>query len=251
MRAIRGAATALLAITALCLAAPTAGALDDVAWIDVPSSDGSAGTADGGGAVGGGGTADGGAGDGAVGGGAVGGAAGDGAVGGGAVGGAPTGEGTGHDITSFGFSVSPATVAPGGTVTLTSDGCEVGSVTVTSGIFDTVTLKEGHSGTATVDVEAKAGAEYQVTFDCKGEKGTTPITIVGDATGGHETGGQDGGTRTTTDTGAHKGVKAGFGGGADAMGAPEAVMGGVLIAGALGAGGVLLARRHRRAGDRA
>ncbi|MEU9699387.1 hypothetical protein [Streptomyces sp. NPDC047981] len=244
MRAIRGAATALLATAALCLAAPTAGAVDDVPWIDIPLSDGGAGsggTADGGGTTVGAGTGDGGG-------------TADGGAGDGAVGGAPTGEGTGHDITSFGFSVSPATVAPGGTVTLTSDGCEVGSVTVTSGIFDTVTLKEGRAGTATVDVEAKAGAEYQVTFDCKGEKGTTPLTIVGDATGGHTTGGhatggKDGGT--TTDTGAHKGVKAGFGGGADAMGATEAVMGGVLIAGALGAGGVLLARRHRRAGDRA
>ncbi|MBT2442483.1 hypothetical protein J7E93_20700, partial [Streptomyces sp. ISL-36] len=109
-------------------------------------------------------------------------------------------DGTGGDITSFGFSVSPETVAPGGTVTLKSDGCEVPSVTVSSGVFDTVTLNEGHAGEATVDLDAKAGAEYVVTFDCKGEKGTTMLTIAdepGHSTGGHTTGGQSTGGQST------------------------------------------------------
>ncbi|MEU4266453.1 hypothetical protein [Streptomyces sp. NPDC026092] len=248
MRAIRGAATALLA-AALCLGAPTAGAVDDVPpvgappvevppvdvppagipaaeaptvgvpanevpWSDVPGSSGTGG-------------------------------------------GAVTGEGTGHNITSFGFSVSPSTVAPGGKVTLKADGCEVTTVTVTAGVFDTVTLNEGREGSATVDADAKVGAEYQVTFDCKGEKGTTKLIIAGQSTGGHETGGKETGgqdgtsTGTSTDTGAHKGVKAGFGGGSDAMGATEVVLGTALIAGALGVGGVLVARRHRRETDRA
>lgn len=236
MRAIRGAATALLATAALCLAAPTAGAADEDPWGD--------GTGD----V---------AGDGAgPWGEAAGNATGSG-PGSGPGSGDVTGEGTGHDITSFGFSVSPSTVAPGGTVTLKSDGCEVPSVTVTSGVFDSVTLNEGRAGTAKVDADAKVGAEYQVTFDCKGEKGTTPLTIAGGTTGGHETGGHETGGHETggresvgTDTGAHKGVKAGFGGGADAMGTPEVVTGTALIAGALGAGGLLLLRR-RRADDRA
>ncbi|WP_137992307.1 respiratory nitrate reductase subunit gamma [Streptomyces vilmorinianum] len=180
--------------------------------------------------------------------------------------GAPTAvadEGTGNNITSFGFSVSPSTVAPGGTVTLKSDGCEVPTVTVSSGVFDTVTLNEGHAGTATVDADAKVGAEYQVTFDCKGEKGTTPLTIAGGSpghttggqtTGGQTTGGQTTGGRTTGgqttgghDTGAPKGVKAGFGGGTDALGTTEVVAGSALIAGALG-GGVLLMRRRRADG---
>ncbi len=86
-------------------------------------------------------------------------------------------------ITSFGFSVTPATVAPGGTVTLTSEGCEEQSVTVTSGVFDTVTLAEGRPGTATVDAEAEAGAQYEITFDCKGERGTTTLTVTGAAPG--------------------------------------------------------------------
>ncbi|MFK0225402.1 hypothetical protein ACIQUL_06510 [Streptomyces sp. NPDC090303] len=143
-----------------------------------------------------------------------------------------------HDITPFGYSVTPATIAPGGTVTLTSDGCEVPSVTVTSGVFETVTLTEGRPGTATVDVDAKAGAQYEITFDCKGERGTAPLTIQGGDTG--------------TQTGAHKGVKAGYGTAAGAqsagLGVTEAVTGVLLIAGALGAAVVLT---RRRAGGRA
>ncbi|MEU6625206.1 hypothetical protein ABZ926_31260 [Streptomyces litmocidini] len=155
-----------------------------------------------------------------------------------------------HDITSFGFSVTPATIAPGGTVTLTSDGCEVPSVTVTSTVFETVTLSEGRPGTATVDLDAKAGTQYEITFDCKGERGTTKLTIAQDDTTGGNTGHDTG---TGTHTGAHKGVKAGYGtaaSGADAdgLGATELVTGVLLIAGALGAA-VVLTRRH--AGGRA
>lgn len=146
-------------------------------------------------------------------------------------------DGTGHHITSFGFSVTPQTVAPGGTVTLKADGCEAPSVTVESGIFDAVTLTEGRQGTATVDFDAKAGAQYEITFDCKGERGTTQLTVSGG--GGHENGGT---------TGAHKGVKAGFGTAAGAddsggIGATEEVTGAVLIVGALGAAVVLMRRR--------
>ncbi|WP_030686615.1 hypothetical protein [Streptomyces globisporus] len=152
-----------------------------------------------------------------------------------------------HDITSFGFSVTPATIAPGGTVTLTSDGCEVPSVTVTSGVFETVTLSEGRPGTATVDLDAKVGTQYEITFDCKGERGTTRLTIAQGDTGGNT------GHDTGTHAGAHKGVKAGYGtaaSGADAdgLGATELVTGVLLIAGALGAA-VVLTRRH--AGGRA
>ncbi|MFI8826303.1 hypothetical protein [Streptomyces sp. NPDC053431] len=139
-------------------------------------------------------------------------------------------EGTAHGVTSFGYSVTPETVAPGGTVTLKSDGCEVPTVTVTSGIFETVTLNEGRQSTATVDFEAKIGAQYEVTFDCKGERGTAKVTIDGASTGA---------------TGAHKGVKAGFGNsGSAGVGTTEMVTGGVLIAGALGAAVVLMRRRQ-------
>ncbi|AJF68152.1 hypothetical protein [Streptomyces vietnamensis] len=157
---------------------------------------------------------------------------------------AAAGDGDGN-ITSFGFSVTPATIAPGGTVTLTSDGCEVPSVTVTSTVFETVTLNEGRPATATVDVDAKAGSQVEITFDCKGERGTTQLTIAGGDTGG--TTGHD--TGTGTHTGAHKGVKAGYGtaaaSGADTegLGTTEVVTGVLLIAGALGAAVVLTRRR--------
>ncbi|MFD3568691.1 hypothetical protein [Streptomyces sp. NPDC058671] len=154
-------------------------------------------------------------------------------------------------ITSFGFSVTPETVAPGGTVTLTTDGCEVPSVTVTSGVFDTVTLEEGRPGSATVDVDAEAGARYEITFDCEGERGTTTLTVAQGGTGGKTTTGHD----DRMEPGALKGVKAGYGTAAasgaesDGLGAAETVTGVVLVAGALGAAVVLI--RRRDAGDSA
>ncbi|MFJ2784577.1 MULTISPECIES: hypothetical protein [unclassified Streptomyces] len=145
-------------------------------------------------------------------------------------------------ITSFGFSATPATVAPGGTVTLTSEGCEVPSVTVTSGIFETVTLTEGRTGTATVDAAAAAGAEYEITFDCKGERGTTKVTVAHGDTGGYRPEHDNG-----MPPGAHKGVKAGYGTATatapEGLGTAEVVIGVLLIAGALGAAITLTRRR--------
>ncbi|MER5890589.1 hypothetical protein ABT160_42755 [Streptomyces sp. NPDC001941] len=147
---------------------------------------------------------------------------------------APTGE---RDVTSFGFSVTPSTIAPGGTVTLASNGCEVPSVNVSSGVFDTVTLNEGHSATAKVDWDAKRGAQYQVTFDCKGEKGTTTLTIAGGS--GHD---------DRWDHNDHRrGVKAGLGGANGGLGTTEVLVGSALIAGALG---VVVVRTRRRADGR-
>ncbi|WP_030762110.1 hypothetical protein [Streptomyces griseus] len=149
---------------------------------------------------------------------------------------APAEDGIGRNITSFGFSVTPRTVAPGGTVTLTSDGCEVPSVTVTSGVFDTVTLTEGRPGSATVDADARIGAEYEIAFDCKGERGTTTLTVAP-------------APAPPAPPAPHKGVKAGFGGstGSGALGAAELAAGAALIAAALGTAVVLT---RRRAGGR-
>ncbi|MFD4389759.1 hypothetical protein [Streptomyces sp. NPDC058486] len=154
-------------------------------------------------------------------------------------------DGGGRNVTSFGFSVTPRTVAPGGTVTLTSDGCEVPSVTVTSGIFDTVTLTEGRPGSATVDIDAKAGAAYEIAFDCKGERGTTTLTVD------HGTAPPPPPVAPHDPVTPHKGVKAGFGSstGSDALGAAELATGAALIAGAVAAA-VVLARRRGRAGGR-
>jgi hypothetical protein len=85
----------------------------------------------------------------------------------------------GDTVTPFGFTVTPTTVAPGGTVTLSATECEATAVTASSGVFDPVTLPEGRPATARISEDAKPGAEHQVTFDCAGEKGTTPLTITG------------------------------------------------------------------------
>ncbi|MGW6707445.1 hypothetical protein ACWGDE_21510 [Streptomyces sp. NPDC054956] len=149
--------------------------------------------------------------------------------------------GTTPNVTSFGFTVSPTTVAPGGTVTLNATGCQEPLVKVSSGIFNAVELNEGKSATAKVDADAKPGAQYEVTFDCKGEKGTTTLTVAGHSTGT----GTGTGTGTTTPS---KGVKAGLGGGAGGLNGTEIAAGSALLAGALG-GGVFLMRR--RAGGNA
>lgn len=87
-----------------------------------------------------------------------------------------------ENITPFGFSVLPSTIAAGGQITLNVDrdgGCK-GTVTVTSAVFDTVSIHKHHSsGTATVDWDAKAGAMYRVTFTCDGVSGSTDLTIAG------------------------------------------------------------------------
>ncbi|MEV7415625.1 hypothetical protein [Streptomyces sp. NPDC089919] len=91
----------------------------------------------------------------------------------------PAGANDGRDITSFGFSVSPSAVEPGGHVTLNANGCEEPSVRVSSAVFDDTVLNEGHARTVRVFEDARPGAEYTVTFRCKGERGTTTLTIRG------------------------------------------------------------------------
>ncbi|MEU8520825.1 hypothetical protein [Streptomyces sp. NBC_01216] len=237
MRAIRVATAALLTSVALSLAMPAAVADDATANLptrdglpadDVPANDATP-VGDVPGNVG---------------------AEGDGAAGAGpglpgyVDSGAPGSDGTGKGVTSFGYSVTPATVAPGGTVALKSDGCEVPSVTVSSGVFDTITLVEGRQGTATVDVEARVDAQYEVTFDCKGERGTAMLTVAR-GKDGHSTSGTGTGAGDSGGTVARRGVKAGFGGDTGGLGTAEVVAGSALVAGALG-GGVLLAARRRR-----
>ncbi|MET7473627.1 hypothetical protein ABZT17_04560 [Streptomyces sp. NPDC005648] len=88
----------------------------------------------------------------------------------------------GGNITPFGFSVLPSTIAAGGQVTLqlNRDGGCRGPATVTSAVFDAVTIPPGRSAaTATVDWDAKPGATYQVTFTCDGVSGSTALTIAG------------------------------------------------------------------------
>ncbi|QIP88051.1 hypothetical protein GLX30_33075 [Streptomyces sp. Tu 2975] len=137
------------------------------------------------------------------------------------------------DITSFAFSVSPSTVEPGGTVTLTATECPAKKVTVSSEVFETVTVHDGGPATAKVDKDAKPGAEYKVVFDCKGEKGHAPLTI---ATG-------SGGTHPPATVKPGGGAHAGTGGSVSDPGPARSVAGWALVACALGGGVYLLRRR--------
>ncbi|MFB6854825.1 hypothetical protein ACFCWV_20345 [Streptomyces sp. NPDC056341] len=139
----------------------------------------------------------------------------------------------GHNVTSFGYTVSPTTVSPGGTVTINATKCQTPTVRVTAPVFDDVTLNGGRSAKAKVSPDAKPGAQYDVTFDCKGERGTAKLTISG------------GGARPTTPTTptVPRGVEAGNGGSLSNLDATQLVAGSALVAGALGAGAYTAWRR--------
>ncbi|WP_415953252.1 hypothetical protein [Streptomyces sp. KLOTTS4A1] len=128
-----------------------------------------------------------------------------------------------EDITSFGFSITPSTVAAGGQVTLRADGCP-SRVRVSSAVFDDVTIRPDSSATAVVDWDAKPGASYTVKFRCKDETGTTQLTIAT----------RDNGGWRPTNPPVHHGVKAGIGGSFGDLDFGEIALGAALIAGALG-----------------
>jgi hypothetical protein len=88
------------------------------------------------------------------------------------------------DATSFGFSVSPRSVQPGGAVDLTVTGCTESQATAESAVFDRIALGtpgDIQSARTTVDADAQVGAQYEIVFTCGGETGTAVLTIV-DAT---------------------------------------------------------------------
>ncbi|MFC8195000.1 hypothetical protein ACFWBR_10360 [Streptomyces sp. NPDC060006] len=138
---------------------------------------------------------------------------------------AVAGEDAEREITSFGFDVAPSTIAAGGRVTLSVNGCR-SDTKVTSGVFDTVTIHKGQgTGTATVDWEAKPGAVYEVKFQCGNESGHTELTIAGGRPN----------SPTHTPVPLHRGVKAGVGGSAGGFDLGEIGLGAALIAGSVGA----------------
>ncbi|MCX5380224.1 hypothetical protein [Streptomyces sp. NBC_00091] len=85
-------------------------------------------------------------------------------------------------VTSFGFAVTPSTVAPGGQVTLSVTNCDAAYATASSGVFDTVSIARGQTVRVTVDRDARRGALYSVTFTCNGENGSADLTIAGGTT---------------------------------------------------------------------
>jgi hypothetical protein len=128
-----------------------------------------------------------------------------------------------RNITSFGFDVSPTTIAAGGRVTLSVDGCKA-DTKVSSGVFDTVTIPRWQSSaTVTVDWDAKPGAVFKVTFQCGNESGHTDLTIA------------TGRPSDPTHVPVHRGVKAGAGGTSDGFDLGEIGLGTALIAGSVGA----------------
>ncbi|MES5817818.1 hypothetical protein [Streptomyces sp. RG80] len=142
---------------------------------------------------------------------------------------APAAVAQGDNITPFGFSVLPSTIAAGGQVTLQLDrdhgGC-TGSATVSSGVFDTITIPGNRSSaTAVVDWDAKPGAVYKVTFACDGVSGSTNLTIA------------SGRTTPTQPTPYpyNRGVHAGEGGTVAGFDLGEIGLGAALIAGSVGA----------------
>lgn len=161
------------------------------------------------------------------------------------------------DVTSFAYSVSPAAVAPGGTVSLTATECASATVTVTAPVFDTVTLSGGNPGRAELYQDAEPGAEYEVVFECEGETGRAKLTVS--ASGGHPHSPTPRPDRSAHSPVPHEwpsagvkpggGVKAGTGGSFFDAGPAQLVAGGAVIAAGL-AGAVLLVVR-RRSGGRA
>ncbi|MCX4695588.1 hypothetical protein [Streptomyces sp. NBC_01408] len=84
-----------------------------------------------------------------------------------------------RQVTSFGFTLTPSTVAPGGQVVLAVSGCDAAFATSSSGVFDTVSIERGKTARVTVDRDARRGAQYSVSFTCNGETGSADLTIAG------------------------------------------------------------------------
>ncbi|MER5731506.1 hypothetical protein ABT084_24765 [Streptomyces sp. NPDC002138] len=139
-------------------------------------------------------------------------------------------------VTSFAFAASPSTVAPGGTVVLSVSGCTAASTTVSSGIFDTVSVPKGRTVRVTVDRDARRGARYSVNFTCNNETGSTDLTIAGGTS-----------APTTRSTAASRAVRGGVGGSVAGMDVGELAAGAGLFLAAAAATGYAI---RRRTGDR-
>ncbi|GAA2769604.1 hypothetical protein [Streptomyces showdoensis] len=138
------------------------------------------------------------------------------------------------------FVISPGTVAPGGRITLSAPGC-ASTATASAGIFDTVTIAPGSSATAAVDLDAKRGAVYTVSFNCTGGiSNTVDLTISGGATSTP--------TASSTLLNPPRGVQGGLGGSIGSADAWTMAAGGAMVLAA--ATGVVLVVRRRSAEGR-
>ncbi|MER6392070.1 hypothetical protein ABT236_26825 [Streptomyces sp. NPDC001523] len=127
-------------------------------------------------------------------------------------------------------TLSPYTVAPGGRVSLNVQGCGTKTGRATSPAFPDVQLTPGNLeatnlfGSATVYRNARIGS-HPVTYECGGSGGERVTVTLNVATGA---------------------ARGGLGGSIDTMSPGQVALGGVLVAGALGAGAWVIRRRTER-----
>ncbi|MGW6873572.1 hypothetical protein ACWGHA_14690 [Streptomyces xanthophaeus] len=163
-------------------------------------------------------------------------------------------------VTSFGFTLTPSTVTPGGQVVLAVSGCDAASATASSGVFDTVSIERGKTARVTVDRDARRGAQYSVSFTCNGENGSADLTIAGGTstptTSSTRTGtataapvpvpARSAGSSVAPSAPSARGVRGGLGGSVAGLDPVELGAGTVLFLAA--AGGSAYALRRRSAG---
>ncbi|MFE7129230.1 hypothetical protein ACFVIM_00005 [Streptomyces sp. NPDC057638] len=155
------------------------------------------------------------------------------------------------------FTVSPSTVAAGGRVALSASGCAT-TATASSAVFDAVTIRPGTSTVATVDADARPGAQYSVQFTCGSQRGSFNLSIAGSGT--TPTISSTAAVRpavtvtpsptrsaTPTATATPRGVRGGLGGTSDGTNSVTTLAGGAMVVVATAATVVVL---RRRAGDR-
>ncbi|CAG7655712.1 hypothetical protein [Actinacidiphila bryophytorum] len=131
------------------------------------------------------------------------------------------------------FTATPATAAPGDTVTLRAFGCAGPATASAPGLFGTVALGPGEGqgqeleqvATVTVGRYAAPGVRHDVAFGCDGGQGTIPVAV-------EERGAPAPGT-----------VRTGLGGGVTGPGSVKAVA----VAALVGATGLVVVRRRRTA----
>ncbi|WP_432193942.1 hypothetical protein [Streptomyces sp. bgisy027] len=139
------------------------------------------------------------------------------------------------DNSGFWATVRPTTVMPGEHVRLRATGCEQ-SVTVSSGVFDTVTIPRGRTTAwARVDRDARRGAVYEVSFYCGTFWQSVDLTIAG--------GRPDRPDRPDRTEHPEHGVRAGEGGTFAGLDLKEIGLGAALITAALGTAYHLSRRR--------
>ncbi|MFE9566101.1 hypothetical protein ACFYM0_33920 [Streptomyces sp. NPDC006487] len=125
--------------------------------------------------------------------------------------------------------ITPSTVAPGGQVTLTVSGCDTAFATVSSGIFDTVSINRGTTARVAVDRDARPGAQYSVTVTCSAVNGSASVNGSADLTitggTGRPTTSSTVGTRKTPTASAPTGTRTGTSAGTGTGASRSAVLG--------------------------